>query len=261
MPHKWFGRKLPAPTPAAAGGEPAALAGLSAATGGDADAGMSSATEGPPILDGGVEMSSNQRPNYPAPLAGPALPAAGPLRGEVPRRVVEVAGSPFRRLGNGNGHAGHPAPYPFQGHGTEARKLIVGRDISLCGEIGACDMLVVEGLVEATLRDGRLIEITDTGFFKGSVEIDEADLAGRFEGELVVRGRMRVRSTGRVFGTIRYGELEVEAGGQIIGDVQVVPPGRHLSTTKPASADKPIKPAMADKPTAAPPVPGNGDGV
>jgi cytoskeletal protein CcmA (bactofilin family) len=99
------------------------------------------------------------------------------------------------------------------------RKLIVGRDISLSGEIAACDHLVVEGTVDATLREGQRIEIAESGLFRGKVEISEADIAGRFEGEITVRGRLRVRSTGRIDGKIQYGELEVEAGGHLEGQV------------------------------------------
>ncbi len=41
----------------------------------------------------------------------------------------------------------------------EHKKLIVGRDISLNGEIRTCDTLVVEGRVEAVLQDCKNIEI------------------------------------------------------------------------------------------------------
>lgn len=103
------------------------------------------------------------------------------------------------------------------------RKLIVGREISLSGDITACDILVVEGNIEATLRDGRHLEITEAGHFKGSVEIDEADIAGKFEGSLTVRGRLKLRSTGIIEGTLSYGEIEVEAGGRLIGELKVLP--------------------------------------
>lgn len=103
------------------------------------------------------------------------------------------------------------------------RKLIVGREISLSGDITACDILVVEGNIEATLRDGRHLEITEAGHFKGSVEIDEADIAGKFEGSLTVRGRLKLRATGQIEGTLSYGELEVEAGGRIVGEVKALP--------------------------------------
>jgi len=106
--------------------------------------------------------------------------------------------------------------------GSESgRKLIVGDGLSLSGEITSCDILVVAGKVEAKLTDGKLLEINETGQFRGSVEIENADIAGRYDGQLVVHGRLTVRSTGRISGMIKYGELEVNAGGQIIGEMQV----------------------------------------
>lgn len=110
---------------------------------------------------------------------------------------------------------------PAQGEASE-RKLTVGKGLSLAGEITSCDVLVVEGKVEAKLTDGKMLEITEAGQFRGSVEIENADIAGRYDGQLVVHGRLTVRSTGRISGTIKYGEIEVSAGGQIIGEMQVV---------------------------------------
>ena len=67
---------------------------------------------------------------------------------------------------------------------SDGKKLIVGQDICLSGEITACDTLVVEGGVEASLSDSRVIEVTETGVFKGKVEIDIAEISGAFDGEL-----------------------------------------------------------------------------
>ena len=90
------------------------------------------------------------------------------------------------------------------------------------GEITDCDVLVVEGTVRASLQDSRRFEIAETGVFEGKVEIDVAEIKGRFEGELTARGRLLIRRTGQVIGRIRYAELEIERGGQISGDVQVI---------------------------------------
>jgi len=108
---------------------------------------------------------------------------------------------------------------------AEERKLTVGKGLSLAGEITSCDVLVVEGKVEAKLSDGKLLEITESGQFRGSVEIENADIAGRFDGTLIVHGRLTVRATGRISGMIKYGELEISAGGQIIGELQVTGTG------------------------------------
>ncbi len=114
---------------------------------------------------------------------------------------------------------------------ASSRRLVVGEGLSLSGEITSCDVLVVAGKVEAKLTDGKLLEINETGQFRGSVEIENADIGGRYDGQLVVHGRLTVRSTGRISGMIKYGELEVNAGGQIIGEMQVVGGANAQHTT------------------------------
>lgn len=98
-------------------------------------------------------------------------------------------------------------------------KLTVGPNIKLKGvEITDCDTLVVEGLVEATM-DSRVIQIAEQGAFKGSAEIDVAEIRGEFNGNLTVRQKLVIYSTGKVTGTIRYGKLVVEEGGQLSGEI------------------------------------------
>jgi len=111
---------------------------------------------------------------------------------------------------------------PRRGEG-EVRKLIVGREITLSGEINSCDRLMIEGSVEANLNNCRDVDIAESGLFKGSAEIEEAEIRGRFEGNLTVRKRLLIKATGRVSGTIRYGQIEIECGGQISGDIQAQP--------------------------------------
>jgi len=81
---------------------------------------------------------------------------------------------------------------------------------------------VVEGRVEAVLADSRSIEIAESGLFKCNVQIDSAEISGRFEGEITVKHRLTVHSTGRVIGTIRYGEIEIERGGILSGTVELL---------------------------------------
>lgn len=103
---------------------------------------------------------------------------------------------------------------------TGGSKLIVGPNIKLKGvEITDCDTLVVEGFVEATM-DSRVMEIAEQGAFKGSAEIDIAEIHGKFEGNLTVRQKLVIYATGRVTGKIRYGKLVIEEGGQLTGDIQ-----------------------------------------
>ena len=104
---------------------------------------------------------------------------------------------------------------------TEDKKLIVGRNIQLKGEITACDTLVVEGRIEASV-DSQLIQVAETGVYIGDATIDTAEIAGRFEGKLVAKRRLVIQSTGRVSGTINYGEIIIEAGGKISGNIEEI---------------------------------------
>lgn len=137
---------------------------------------------------------------------------------EPQRRVTEPIGMPV----TSPVAAPPPPPMPRRSE-SEARKLTVGREIALTGEIASCDMLLVEGSVEANLQNCRDVDIAESGLFKGSAVIDNADVRGTFEGNLVVRKRLLIRASGQVSGTIRYGQIEVELGGQISGDVQSNP--------------------------------------
>jgi|HubBroStandDraft_1064217.scaffolds.fasta_scaffold00065_29 cytoskeletal protein CcmA (bactofilin family) len=112
------------------------------------------------------------------------------------------------------------APPPPMRQEAEIRQLMVGRQISLQGEITHCDRLLIEGSVEANLSDCRDVDIAESGLFKGSAAIETAEIRGRFEGTLTVRKRLFIRATGRVTGTIRYGQIEVERGGRIAGDIE-----------------------------------------
>lgn len=155
--------------------------------------------------------------------------AGAASRSGIPDTSRMMASAPMqgRRPDMGQSRRTHSTP-----HDMGERKLTVGKGLSLAGEITACDVLVVEGKVEARLSDGKLLEITESGQFRGSVEIENADIAGRYDGELTVHGRLTIRGTGRITGIIKYGELEVNAGGQIIGEMQVVGGGAGAGNQK-----------------------------
>ncbi len=104
----------------------------------------------------------------------------------------------------------------------EDKTLTVGKDISLHGEIADCAKVHVDGKVEATLSKCRALIITDSGYFGGTAEVETADISGRFDGSLSCAGRLIIRETGRVNGEVRYGQIEIECGGEISGTVGTV---------------------------------------
>jgi cytoskeletal protein CcmA (bactofilin family) len=112
-------------------------------------------------------------------------------------------------------------------------KLVVGPDIKLKGvEISDCDTLIVEGRVEATL-DSRVLEITPHGVFQGTIAVDNAEIHGRFEGELTVRKQLIISGAGKVSGKIRYAKIKVEEGAELSGEISMLDKSQSaFSTTR-----------------------------
>jgi cytoskeletal protein CcmA (bactofilin family) len=107
------------------------------------------------------------------------------------------------------------------GGGKEAKTLTVGRDIALKGDITECDSLIVEGRIDATLNTAHALEVARGGLFVGRAKVETAVISGRFNGDLEVTRELRVTASGKVIGTVIYGRLEIELGGEVIGDVTV----------------------------------------
>ncbi len=155
-----------------------------------------------------------------AAVAGGAPLAAHPTSQQTPQSATPGASS----------SAGAPAVQEGES------KLTVGPNIKLKGvEITDCDTLVVEGSVEATM-DSRVIQISERGAFKGSAEIDFAEIRGRFEGNLTVRQKLVIYSTGKVTGRVRYGKLVIEEGGQLSGEIES---GTSAASRPPADKQPP----------------------
>jgi cytoskeletal protein CcmA (bactofilin family) len=132
--------------------------------------------------------------------------------------------------------AANSAPVSSAAEGES--KLTVGPNIKLKGvEITDCDTLVVEGSVEATM-DSRVIQISERGSFKGSADIDIAEIRGQFDGNLTARQKLVIYATGKVTGRVRYGKVIIEEGGQLSGEVEF-----GTTNSRPAANPRPLQAA------------------
>ncbi|MBT3928639.1 MAG: polymer-forming cytoskeletal protein [Rhodospirillaceae bacterium] len=186
--------------------------------------------------------SSNEDPHF--------IPrfSSEPMSLDGPSRAVQFHPDvPHRR----DGHHALSEPGAPDEFGLESKLLTVGKDMGLKGaEISDCDRLVVEGTIDGTLTSGRYLEIDVGGTFKGSAVIDNAEIAGTFEGELRVHNRLAIHASGLVIGEIYYGQLEIERGGRINGaaehdggnreaDLQPVSDGnQEITFSTPAAASE-----------------------
>jgi cytoskeletal protein CcmA (bactofilin family) len=126
---------------------------------------------------------------------------------------------------------------------SERRTLVVGRGISLQGTVADAERLVVEGTVESQMIHAAELFVAGSGVFKGEVEVEDAEIAGAFDGTITARGSLIIRTTGRISGTARCRKLSVEEGGQVSGKMEMltdaaalVSPARLPTQSVPADA-------------------------
>ena len=134
----------------------------------------------------------------------------------------------------GHRPAGSDAGRGSSATGGDAGALLIGGGVELKGRIGSCDALVVEGTVESTI-ECRSMEIRASGTVSGEAKVESATVMGRFDGDLVVSGCLTIHTSGRISGSVRYGEIEIERGGEITGDVGTA--GAAPVAVSPASPD------------------------
>lgn len=140
---------------------------------------------------------------------------------------------------------------------SERRTLVVGRGITLHGTINDAERLVVEGTVEASTIRAAELSVILGGVFKGEIEVEEAEIAGTIDGVITARTSLIVRASGSVMGRARCRRLQVEDGGQLTGQIEmltgdapVAPLASSPVTPAPASEfERPEVPASASYPS------------
>jgi cytoskeletal protein CcmA (bactofilin family) len=119
----------------------------------------------------------------------------------------------------------------------EKRVLQLGKGISIQGSVTEAERIVIEGTMESQLLQCQELAISHSGVFKGEVQVEDADIAGVFDGTLTATGSLIIRATGRVLGVARSRRLSVEDGGQLTGRMEML-------TEAPASVPMAVTPPV-----------------
>ncbi len=126
---------------------------------------------------------------------------------QIAKRVADIPNLATVRGGDGD---------------MDGKRLVIGKQIKMSGEISGCEKLVVEGKVDVTLSDVKAVEVTVNGIFKGNAEVESAIIAGTFEGHLKVSGHLEITPSGVVKGGVSYKTIAVANGGKILGSIETL---------------------------------------
>jgi cytoskeletal protein CcmA (bactofilin family) len=105
---------------------------------------------------------------------------------------------------------------------TSASPAVLGREVTITGEIRSHEPLVIEGDVEGTIDvAGHLLTIAPNGNVRASVKATEIDVFGSLQGKVDGADKIYIRSGARFIGDIHARGIVIEDGGFIRGKVDL----------------------------------------
>ncbi|MBM3553044.1 MAG: polymer-forming cytoskeletal protein [Alphaproteobacteria bacterium] len=132
----------------------------------------------------------------------------------------------------------------------EENVAYIGAGVTLKGEISASDLIIVDGAVEGDVS-ARVLQVGQGGVIRGNVSATEADVSGWISDHIEIKQLLVVRASGRVEGKITYGEIELEKGAVIAGELTALEDYRAAkpAATAKASAERAEVAAPPPKPS------------
>jgi len=96
--------------------------------------------------------------------------------------------------------------------------LIIGEGANINGTIKEKNEISIQGTVEGDIECKDLM-VGKSGTLKGKIKTDSLSVEGNIEGELTVKGLLKLMSSGTVSGKISYGSIEIHEGGKLMGEL------------------------------------------
>lgn len=94
----------------------------------------------------------------------------------------------------------------------EAVDTLIGKGTEIKGTIRAAGVLRIEGRIEGELESAGDVIVAETGVVNAQMKARNAIIAGEVNGNIVLSGKLEIKSSGRVLGDLKVEGLTVEDG-------------------------------------------------
>ena len=89
---------------------------------------------------------------------------------------------------------------------------VIAKNSTFVGEISSDGDFRVDGILEGTLKTKGKVIIGVDGFIKGTIEATNAEIEGKFSGELSIANILTIKAAANISGDIVVGKLSIEPG-------------------------------------------------
>ena len=102
--------------------------------------------------------------------------------------------------------------------GNSKSSLMIGPGVIITGTIKASNEVTVLGTIDGDIECNS-VTINKTGNVKGKIKTETMTVEGKAEGEVNVNTVLSIKSEGHVSGKVFYGEIQIDEGGKISGEI------------------------------------------
>ncbi len=121
---------------------------------------------------------------------------------------------------------------------TTAGETMIGRTVTVEGNIRCDDNVVVEGSLIGTLHTSKMITIGADASIEGNIEAVDITVAGTVRGNVIASGHVTLQASAHMYGDVATSTITVERGAVIHGRCESGPE----PTTKLKSATATVSP-------------------
>lgn len=89
---------------------------------------------------------------------------------------------------------------------------VIAKNSTFVGEITSDGDFRVDGILEGTLKTNGRVILGIEGLIKGSIIAVNADIEGKFTGQLSVANTLTIKATANISGKVAIGKLSIEPG-------------------------------------------------
>ena len=96
--------------------------------------------------------------------------------------------------------------------------LLIGESVIITGTVKAENEVTIQGSIDGDV-DCHSVFVTKTGNIKGKLKAENIKVEGKVEGEININNLLQIHSSGSVNGKVFYGNIQIEEGGKLLGEI------------------------------------------
>ncbi|MCG0275110.1 MAG: polymer-forming cytoskeletal protein [Thermosediminibacteraceae bacterium] len=98
---------------------------------------------------------------------------------------------------------------------------LIGKGTEIKGTVKASGVIRIEGKIEGELESAGDVIVTETGVVNAQLKARNAIVAGEVSGNILLSGKLEIKSSGKVLGDLKVESISIEDGALFEGKCEM----------------------------------------